>query len=86
VAVDDLAVADLAHRLVSPGLCDPSTVRLRAGYLGAAELIGQTRAYRVRLALPSLGLFQQVPTYLGWLRKHYHAVPAPQGLTAYLRR
>ena len=43
VAADDLAVPDLAQRLVVPGLCDPSTVRLRAGYLTPADLIAQTR-------------------------------------------
>lgn len=86
VATDDLAVADLADRLVPPGLCDPSTVRLRAGYLPASELIGQTSQYRASLVLPSTGTYLQVPEYMRWVRAHYRPESAPDSVTAYLRR
>jgi 4-amino-4-deoxy-L-arabinose transferase-like glycosyltransferase len=86
VATDDLGVADLADRLVPPGLCDPSTVRLRAGYLPASELIGQTSRYHARMVLPSTGTYFQVTKYMRWVRAHYRSAPAPDGVTAYLAR
>jgi hypothetical protein len=85
VAVDDLALADLAHRLVPPGLCDPSNVRLLSGYLTAREAIAQTAAYRARLVLPSFGIYVQLPEYLAWVRAHYGKVGAPLGAEAYIR-
>lgn len=86
IAVDDLAVADLAHRLVAPALCDPSNVRLQSGYLTAADLIAATKHYRVQLVLPSFGIFLQVPRYEHWLASHYRPAPAPAGKTAYFRK
>lgn len=86
VAVDDLAVADLGKRYVPPGLCDPSTVRLLAGYLPASELIGQTRQYRAAIVLPSRGTYAQVRGYMAWVKRHYAARRAPYALTAYFRR
>ncbi len=86
IAVDDLAVADLAHRLVAPPLCDPSNVRLQSGDLTAADLIAATKRYRVRLVLPSFGIFIQVPGYERWLAGHYRPAVAPGGKTAYFRK
>lgn len=86
IAVDDLAVADLAHRLVAPPLCDPSNVRLQSGDLTAADLIAATKRYRVRLVLPSFGIFLQVQGYERWLAGHYRPAVAPGGTTAYFRK
>ncbi|MDQ2744472.1 MAG: glycosyltransferase family 39 protein [Chloroflexota bacterium] len=83
IAVDDLAIADLAHRLVAPPLCDPSNVRLHAGYLTANDLINATRQYRVHLVLPSSSIYAQVPGYMRWLQVHYRAARAPAGKTAF---
>lgn len=85
VVLDDLAVADRANRLVPPPLCDPSNVRLRAGYLSAADLIGSTVRYRSPLVLPSRGIFLQVPGYAVWLDRHYARRRAPDGKVAWLR-
>ncbi len=85
IAADDVSIADAANRLVVPPLCDPSTVRLKSGDLTAGELIGATKTYRPVLVLPSLGIYQQVGPYLAWVRTHYHAVPAPGGVTAYVK-
>jgi hypothetical protein len=85
VATDDLAVADSAHRLVPPPLCDPSNVRLRAGYLTAHDLISSTKQYRATLVLPSFGIYQQVPGYKTWVRQHFTPERAPDGVTAYLQ-
>lgn len=85
VATDDLAVADRAHRLVPPPLCDPSNVRLRAGYLTAEDLISSTRRYHTALVLPSFGIYEQVAGYLAWLAQHYRREPAPDGVTAFLQ-
>lgn len=84
IAADDLEIADLANRLVSPPLCDPSNVRLHSGYLSAATLIAATRTYHVALVLPTLGIYQQVPDYMSWLTLHYHRIPAPGGNSAYM--
>jgi uncharacterized membrane protein len=82
VAVDNLQVADLANRNVPPPLCDPSTVRLLAGYLTAKDLISATRDYHARLVMP-LGTYASVPGYLRWVRTHYHAVSVPGGGVVY---
>jgi hypothetical protein len=86
VAADDLAVADLAGRFVPPPLCDPSLVRLRAGYLTASDLIHATARYRARLVVPSFGIYQQVPAYLAWVRKHYRQAGGRDGIAVYVRR
>jgi 4-amino-4-deoxy-L-arabinose transferase-like glycosyltransferase len=84
VEADDVRIADLADRLVPPPLCDPSTVRVRAGYLTASDLITATERYRPVVVLPT-GAFNDFPAYLTWLRAHYRAVRAPGGVIAYLR-
>ena len=86
VALDDLQVADRARRFVPPPLCDPSNVRLHAGYLSAQDLIDSTLQFHTRLVVPSFGIYQQVPGYLAWLRQHYRVAPAPDGKTAFFRR
>jgi hypothetical protein len=86
VATDDLAVADEAQRLVPPPLCDPSNVRLRSGYLSAATLIDATRRYHATVVLPTFGIYQQVPQYMDWVRRHYRAETARSGETAYIRK
>lgn len=86
VAVDDLRVADDAHRLVVPPLCDPSNVRLRAGYMTTADVVGATRRYRPRIVLFSFGIFQQIPGYEAWLKRHYTLHPLPAGALAFTSR
>jgi hypothetical protein len=86
VAVDDVAVADLAGRLVPPPLCDPSNVRLRSGYLTASTLIGATEEFRPVLVLPASGLYEQVPAYLRCLAVNYQHKAAPDPLGAFWRR
>lgn len=83
VAVDDLAVADVAGRLVVPPLCDPSNVRMDAGYLTYHDLVIATRQYRPRLVVSSFGIYARVPRYLTWLAQHYHPIPAPEGAHAF---
>ncbi|MGH2443684.1 MAG: ArnT family glycosyltransferase [Chloroflexota bacterium] len=86
VAADDLKVVDVAGRLVPPPLCDPSNVRLRAGYLTGAEAIRATRRYHTRLVVSSFGIYAQIPGYLPWAASHYRAVPAPEGAKAFVSR
>jgi 4-amino-4-deoxy-L-arabinose transferase-like glycosyltransferase len=86
IATDDTRAADTADRLIAPPLCDPSTVRLKAGYLTASNLIDATRTYHVKLVAPATGLYAQVPAYISWLRAHYTAKHGPDGLAVYLRR
>ena len=76
----------VSERLVAPPLCDPSTVRLKAGYLTASDLIDATRSYRVRLVAPTTGLFAQVPQYERWLSREYWPARGPNGVTVYVRR
>jgi 4-amino-4-deoxy-L-arabinose transferase-like glycosyltransferase len=86
VAADDLAIADMSHRLVPPMLCDPSTVRLQAGYLSSTTLIGQTRTYRAKIVAPTRGTFLLVGQYISWLKGHYRPFTGPFGTSLYLRR
>ena len=86
VAADDLAVADLAHRLVPPALCDPSTVRLRAGYLTAGTLIGETSRYRAKMVVPTRGIYVQVGEYMSWVGRNYREVHGPDGSVLYVRK
>jgi Dolichyl-phosphate-mannose-protein mannosyltransferase len=86
IVADDVRAVDLAGRLVAPPLCDPSTVRLKAGYLTAADLVDATINYRVRLVAPTTGLFAQAPGYISWLRGHYRAQKGPGGDVVYFRR
>ncbi|HZU14072.1 MAG TPA: glycosyltransferase family 39 protein [Chloroflexota bacterium] len=86
LATDELMVADLAHRSVPPGICDPSNVRLYAGELPASELISQTREYHAVMVLPSFGIFWQVRGYKRWVIRHFQPVTAPYGVTAYVDR
>lgn len=82
IAVDNLQVAEQAHRSVPPPLCDPSTVRLLAGDLTAGELIAATRRYHARLVIP-IGNYTSVPAYMTWVRAHYHPVTVPGGALIY---
>lgn len=86
IATDDLAVADQARLLVPPPLCDPSSVRLHAGYLTARTLKAATRRYHALMVLPTFGIYPQVPAYMAWVRGHYRLVPAPLGNVAYVKR
>lgn len=86
IATDDLAVADLAHRLVPPALCDPSNVRLRAGYLTARTLMSQTSRYRATYVVPIAGIYPQVPAYMRWVTRYYTPVRTPSRITLYRRR
>jgi 4-amino-4-deoxy-L-arabinose transferase-like glycosyltransferase len=85
IAADDLAVADLAGRLVPPPLCDPSLVRLRSGYLSTRDLITATARYRARLVVPSFGIYRQVPGYMAWLDRHFRRLAGPDGTTIFTR-
>jgi hypothetical protein len=84
VATDDLAAADLSGRLVAPPLCDPSNVRLLAGYMPATTMISATKQYRVQLVAPR-GTYLAVPGYLLWLRTHFTVAAGPGG-DVYLRK
>lgn len=84
VVADDLESVDRAQRLVAPPLCDPSNVRLRTGYLTAPEAISVTERYAVRIAVPTTGLYAQLPGYIDWLRTHYQRRSLSPGVSAYL--
>ncbi|GAC1445614.1 MAG: hypothetical protein NVSMB52_07360 [Chloroflexota bacterium] len=86
IAVDDLRLAEYAHRLVVPPLCDPSNVRLRAGYLTKRDLITATRTYKPRIVVSSSLIYSQVPGYIRWLKTSYISHQIASGVTAYLRR
>jgi hypothetical protein len=82
VAADNVRVAEEAHRLVPPPLCDPSNVRLLAGYMTTADLISATRRYRAQLVIP-LGNYNAVPGYIRWVKAHYRPVQVPGGGLVY---
>lgn len=82
VAADNVRVAELAHRLVPPPLCDPSNVRLLAGFLTAHDLISATQRYHPQLVI-AMANYNAVPGYMRWLKTHYRRVPVPGGLVVY---
>ena len=84
IAADNVRVAEQAHRLVPPSLCDPSNVRLLAGYMTARDLISATERYRAQLVVP-LGNYIAVPAYIRWVKSHYRSVNVPGGGTVYRR-
>jgi 4-amino-4-deoxy-L-arabinose transferase-like glycosyltransferase len=84
IIADDVRAAEVANRLVAPPLCDPSTVRLKSGYLTASEAIRATRSYRVRLVAPTTGLYAQVPGYVRWVRAHFRVAKGPGGVKVFL--
>ena len=73
VAADNVEIAELAHRLVPPPLCDPSNVRLLAGEMTSRQLIAATVRYRAQLVIP-VGNFRAVDAYMRWLRAHYSPI------------
>lgn len=85
VAADDVAINVQGRRDVPPPLCDPSNVRLRAGYLGPSVVEGAIRRYRARVVTTSFGIYVQVPGLLDWLRHRFAAVPGTGG-TVFTRR
>jgi 4-amino-4-deoxy-L-arabinose transferase-like glycosyltransferase len=85
VASDNVRVAEQAHRLVPPPLCDPSNVRLLAGFMTAGDLIAATERYRAQLVIP-LGNYNSVPGYLRWVKAHYRPVQVLGGGLVYRRR
>jgi uncharacterized membrane protein len=82
VAVDNVQVAEQAHRFVPPPLCDPSNVRLLAGFLTAADLISATRQYHAQIVIP-IGNYTSVSAYMSWVRSNYRAVTVPGGAVLY---
>jgi hypothetical protein len=88
VVCDDPMVALGAHRLLPPGLEDPSMVRTSAGYLTAAEAEATTLRYRAAAIVASRPMFvAYLPTYLTWARQHYRQVPSPvPGAQVYLHK
>jgi hypothetical protein len=82
IAVDNVQVAEQAHRFVPPPLCDPSNVRLLAGFLTAGDLISATRRYNAQLVIP-VGNYKSVSGYMSWVRAHYHPVTVPGGALVY---
>ena len=88
VVCDDPMVALGAHRLLPPGLEDPSMVRTSAGYLTAAEAEATTLRYHAAAIVASRPMFvDYLPTYLTWARQHYRQVPSPvPGAQVYLQR
>ncbi len=87
VVCDDPMVALGAHRLLPPGLEDPSRVRTTAGYLTVNEAIAATLHYHVAAIVASRPMFAfYLPGYLAWAAKHYRAVPSPAaGAQVFLR-
>jgi hypothetical protein len=88
VVCDDPMVALGAHRLLPPGLEDPSMVRTSAGYLTPAEAEATTLRYHAAAIVASRPMFvDYLPTYLAWARQHYRQVPSPvPGAQVYLQR
>jgi hypothetical protein len=88
VVCDDPMVALGAHRLLPPGLEDPSMVRTSAGYLTAAEAEDTTLRYHAAAIVASRPMFvDYLPTYLAWARQRYRQVPSSvPGAQVYLRQ
>ena len=88
VVCDDPMVALGAHRLLPPGLEDPSMVRTSAGYLTPDEAEATTLRYHAAAIVASRPMFvDDLPTYLTWARQHYRRVPSPvPGAQVYLQR
>jgi hypothetical protein len=87
VVCDDPMVALGAHRLLPPGLEDPSMVRTSAGYLTPAEAEATTLRYHAAAIVASRPMFvDYLPTYLMWARKHFRRMPSPvPGAQVYLQ-
>jgi hypothetical protein len=87
VVCDDPMVALGAHRLLPPGLEDPSMVRTSAGYLTPAEAEATTLRYHAAAIVASRPMFvDYLPTYLTWARQRYRWMPSPvPGAQVYLQ-
>jgi hypothetical protein len=89
IVADDLFVAVEAGRLVPPPLSDPSSVRITAGYLSAAQAIAATERYHVRLVALWRGVYSgRLPDYVAWLEGHGYRplAGAPPGATVLARQ
>lgn len=88
VICDDPNVALGAHRLVPPGLADPSRVRTATGYLTVAQTEAATLRYHAAIIVASRPMFAlYMPSYLTWAAAHYRAIPSPvAGAQVYLPR
>lgn len=76
VAVDNVQIAERAHRFEPPPLCDPSNVRLLAGFMTAQDLIAATRQYHARFVI-AVGNYNAAPAYIRWVHAHFSAVRVP---------
>lgn len=88
VVADDPMIALEAHRLLPPGLEDPSMVRTIAGYLTPAEAEATTLRYHAAAIVASRPMFSTLlPAYLTWAARAYRQVPSPvAGAELYLPR
>ena len=88
VVADDPMVALFAHRLMPPGMADPSRVRTTSGYLPVSEAIEETQRYHAAAIIASRPMFAfYLPQYLVWARLHYRAIPSPApGAQVYLSK
>jgi hypothetical protein len=90
VVCDDPMVALGAHRLLPPGLEDPSMVRTTAGYLTAAQAEQTTLRYHAAAIVASRPMFANLLSgYLAWAAhsRYYRQVASPvAGTQIYLRR
>ena len=88
VVADDPMVALEAHRLLPPGLEDPSMVRTIAGYLTPTEAEAATLRYHAAAIVASRPMFAPLlPSYLTWAARAYRQVPSlVAGAQLFLRR
>ena len=90
VVCDDPMIALGAHRLMPPGLEDPSMVRTAAGYLTVQQAEQAALRYHVAAIVASRPMFaNRLPAYLAWAGsgRYYRRAPSPiPGTQVYLRR
>ena len=84
IVTDQQMQAFRGQRAVPPELCDTSFVRIRTGYLTAAEAVGFSQG--AAMILLWTGRLNGLPAFVRWVRENYVAIAEFAGRTVYLRR
>lgn len=86
VVCDDQYIAGLADRNVPPELVDTSLVRIRSGYLTAAQLEAAITRSNARAILFASGRFELIPGFTEWVQANFpQQVDAGDGHILYMK-
>lgn len=84
ILTDQQTIAFWAQRDVPPGLTDTSFVRIASHYLTADQVIRQSTASQVKVAVLASGRLRQLPAALRWVEQSFpHHLDLGQGRVVY---